>query len=140
MPALDSKLLASLSDPQIDAMVEVMLLAAAADGHLDESELKQLRQSLLEVDDLWLSHVDLDQRVAAATQRLGSAPRSARLAALKNELPNPEQRLAALELALRVITADGVIRTAEHDLVLEVSQLLEIDGKVAADLVIKRLY
>jgi tellurite resistance protein len=140
MPALDAKLLAGLEAPQLDALVEVMLLAASADGQLADAELKLLRQSLFEIDKQWLSRVDLDERIAAATKRIASAPRVVRLAELKKALPQATQRLAALELALRIVAADGVLRADEHDLVLEVAQVLEVDSKVAGDLIMRRLY
>jgi tellurite resistance protein len=134
MIALNSQLLADLTDTQVDAMVEAMLLAASADGELDEAELTQLKESLLSVDDLWLSHIDLDQRIAVAKAHIAGHSRAQRLAALKVLLDKPEQRVAALELAAMVIAADGILRTSERDLMLEAAEALGVDSNVAADI------
>lgn len=137
MLALKSDLLAKLSDPQIDAMVEVMLLGASADGELDYAELVQLRKSLMAIDDLWLSHIDLDQRIASAKTRIASQTRAERLAALKSALVEENQSVAALEMAALVMAADGIIRTSERDLMLEAAEALGVDSQVAADIMAK---
>jgi tellurite resistance protein len=134
MMVLTSKLLSSLTDPQIDALVEVMTLAASADGELSDSELAQLKKSLVEVDELWLSQTDIEGRVAAAKERISLASRSARLHMLKSELPKGALRQAALELAMHVVAADGMVRTAERDLILETAETLEVDRDITANL------
>jgi tellurite resistance protein len=135
MMVLTSQLLASLPDAQIDALIEVMTLAASCDGELSPAELGQLKKSLTEVDELWLSHADVEGRVAAAQQRIAQASRAVRLRMLKSALPKGPVRQAALELALHVVAADGIIRTSERDLILETAEILEIDRDTAADLV-----
>jgi tellurite resistance protein len=137
MIALKSDLLTKLTDPQIDAMVEAMLLAASADGELDQAELSQLRKCLLSVDDLWLSHIDLEERIESAKARIAGHDRTERLLALKETLEKPEQRIAALELAALVIASDGILRTSERDLMLEAAESLGVDSDVAADIVAK---
>lgn len=135
MLANSAQVLANLTDPQIDAMVEIMLLAASADGSLDDSEIAELRKSLLEVDDLWLSHVDLDARIAAAKKRLIGQDRTEHLATIQATLPNLEQRVLALNLVVKIVAADGVLRTTEFDLLLEAANALGVDGATVADLV-----
>jgi uncharacterized tellurite resistance protein B-like protein len=130
-----SAILENLTDPQIDALIELMLLAASADGTLDESEIAQLRRSLLEVDELWLSNIDLEKRLAIAKNHLDGHRREERLAALKVTLPDAAQRTLALELAVKVMLADGVIRITERELLLEAAEALDVDGNIAADLV-----
>lgn len=137
MLALKSDLLAKLTDPQIDAMVEVMLLGASADGELDYAELVQLRKSLMTIDDLWLSHIDLDQRITSAKSRIVGQSRADRLAALKTALGGESQRIAALEMAALVMAADGIIRTSERDLMLEAAEALGVDSQIAADIMAK---
>lgn len=134
MMVLTSQLLATLTDPQVDALVEVMTLAASADGELSDSELTQLKKSLLSIDELWLSQSDIEGRLAAAKERISLASRAARLHMLKSELPKGALRQAALELAMHVVAADGVVRTAERDLILETAEILEIDRDTAANL------
>ena len=45
-----SELLSHLNNEQIDSLIELMLLAASADGELSIEEIDQLQKSLLEVD------------------------------------------------------------------------------------------
>ncbi len=135
MPNPTAQLLASLDDTQVDAFVEVMLLAAGADGELSDDELEQLTSSLLEVGDLWLTHDDLAQRVAAAGNRLATEPRLSRFVALCSQIATPPLRRAALELAVRVTAIDGLIRTSERELILELAEAFELAPDVAADIV-----
>jgi len=135
MVALNPKLLESLTDPQIDAMVEIMLLAASSDGSLDYAEIAQLKKSLLQINDLWLSHVDLDARLAEAHKRIEGQPRAQRLTELRCALEAQEHRAAALEMAVKVMAADGIIRTSEREMLLEAAASLGLDGDLAADIV-----
>lgn len=135
MLALKSSLLSELSDPQIDAVVEAMLLAAHADGELDPSEISQLKKSLLDIDHLWLSHIDLEQRIETAKSHIAGHDRTDRLQSLRQTLDKPEQRIAALELAALVIASDGILRTSERDLMLEAAEILGVDSGVVADIV-----
>src|SRR5512145_2496732 len=94
-----SETLAGMTDSETDAMVEVMLLAAFADGTIDEVEISVIKRSLLAVDELWLNPVDLEKRMDRAKQRIAGESRSARLEKLRTMLPWSEQRLVALKLA-----------------------------------------
>lgn len=140
MKARDSNVLASFDASHIDALVELMLLAASADGQLGDAEVQVLRQVLLAIDGQCLSQVDIGERLLIAAKRIDAASRSERLAELRKALVSPEQRLAALELVLRVVTADREIQSSEHDVAVEVAQALEIDSGVAGALIMKRLY
>lgn len=135
MVALSPELLEDLTDPQIDAMVEIMLLAASADGSLDYAEVAQLKKSLLQINDLWLSHVDLDAKIQAAHQRIEGQDRASRLVSLRKTLETPAHRIAALELAVKVMASDGIIRTSERELLLDAATTLGIEGEIAADIV-----
>jgi tellurite resistance protein len=130
-----AEILANLTDPQIDALIELMLLAASADGTLDDSELAQLRKSLLEVDELWLTHIALEERLSNAKRHLTGHSRADRWSLLKTVLPEIDQRTLALELAVQVMLADGILRTTERELILEAAEALDVDGNTAADLV-----
>lgn len=129
------KLLSHLRNEQVDALVEVMLLAAAADGELSIEEVDQLQNCLLQVDELWLTQIDLERRLAEAHQRIAGADRATRLSAAKAILSDIDTRRAALELAIRVMAADGVMRTSERELILETAEALDIDRDNAADMV-----
>lgn len=128
-------LLTRLSNDQIDALIEVMLLAAAADGELSIEEVDQLQNCLLEVDELWLTQIELERRLSEAHGRIAHADRAARLSAAKRILSELDVRRAALELAIRVVAADGLIRTSERELILETAEALDVDRENAADMV-----
>jgi tellurite resistance protein len=130
-----SDLLAHLSNDQVDALIEVMLLAATADGELSIEELDQLQKCLLEVDELWLTQIELERRLSEAAERVVGANRATRLAAAKGVLSDLEARKAALELAIRVMAADGIVRTSEREVILETAEALGVDRVNAADMV-----
>ena len=130
-----SDLLAHLSNDQVDALIEVMLLAATADGELSIEELDQLQKCLLEVDELWLTQIELERRLSEAAERVVGANRATRLAAAKGVLSDLGARKAALELAIRVMAADGIVRTSEREVILETAEALGVDRVSAADMV-----
>jgi uncharacterized tellurite resistance protein B-like protein len=130
-----SELLAQLNNDQVDSLIELMLLAATADGELSIEEYDQLQKSLLEVDELWLTQIDLERRLAQAHARIQGAARDQRLAAVKLSLSAIDARKTGLELAIRVMAADNVIRTSERELILETAEALDIDREDAADMV-----
>jgi uncharacterized tellurite resistance protein B-like protein len=130
-----SELLARLSNDQVDALIEVMLLAAAADGELSIEEIDQLKKCLLDVDELWLTHIDLERRLSEAHARLSATDRESRLDRAKSTLTDPDSRKAALELAIRVVAADDIIRTSERELIVDTAEALGIDRSIAADMV-----
>jgi uncharacterized tellurite resistance protein B-like protein len=126
MEALATDLLDTLTDPEIDALVEIMLLAAYVDGAISQAESATLKRSLRAVDEHWLSHIDLVSRIDQAKQRILAESRAARLAKLRTMLPWPEQRVLALQLALRIVHADGDVAQSEHDLILETAEALGV--------------
>ncbi len=130
-----SELLSHLTNEQIDALVELMLLAASADGELSIEEIDQLQKCLLEVDELWLTQIDLEKRISHAQERIHGADRTARLKAVRQTLASLAARQAGLELAIRVTASDGIIRTSERELILETAEALDVDREIAADMV-----
>jgi tellurite resistance protein len=129
------ELLARLRNDQVDALIEVMLLAATADGELSIEEVDQLQKCLLEVDELWLTHIDLERRLSDAHERIIDAGRAVRLAAAKRNLSDLDARQTALELAIRVMAADGIIRTSEREVILETAEALGVNRENAANMV-----
>jgi uncharacterized tellurite resistance protein B-like protein len=134
MQARTSDILAGLTDREIDAMVELMLLAAFADGSLDQAESAVIKRSLLGVEALWLSHTDLEERMAKAKDRIKEEGREVRLSRLRTLLAWPEQRLVALQLAIRIVEADGVVQGSERELLLQAAEALGVRDDVASRL------
>lgn len=130
----EREFLLQLSEGEVEALVEVMFLAAEADGEVASAELSQLAETIERVTNGSLAKgkaLELAERARAA---LATSDRPTRLAALRQALPAPK-RAHALLLAVQVTSSDGVMRTSERDLILELSEALEIDGDTAANLV-----
>lgn len=123
-----------LSAGQVEALVEVMFLAAEADGDVSDEELAELAHNVARVTNGAVSEGQAGESLGRARLALAAEGRAARLSAVKAGL-RPEQRQHALMLAITVTAADGLIRTSERELILETAEALEIDGETAANLV-----
>ncbi|HTA88606.1 MAG TPA: TerB family tellurite resistance protein [Polyangiaceae bacterium] len=127
----------ALGDAKVEALVEVMFLAASADGDFSDIEREHFLKSVESLTDGRIAHVRLDALVKEANEALEREGREARLASVKARLPDAGARRVALSLAIQVTAADGIIRTSERELILEAAEALEIDRDEAADLVNK---
>jgi tellurite resistance protein len=124
-----------LSSAKLDALVEIMFLAASADGEFSDGERKHFMHSVESLTDGRLAGAALEALLARAKSDLDASGREARLKAVKERLPDRGARRVALSLAIEVSAADGIIRTSERELILETADALEIDRDQAADLV-----
>ena len=126
-----------LSDAKLEALVEMMFLAASADGDFSDVERQHFLNSLESLTSGRLDKGALEGLLSRAKKELEASGREQRLSAVKERLPDPSARKVALSLAIQVTAADGIIRTSERELILETAEALEIDRDEAADLVIK---
>lgn len=124
-----------LEAPQLEAIVEVMFLAAFADGDFGEEERAHFLTSIESLTDRSLSGETLGHLVTRIAGDLRTQGRAARLAAVAERLPDAGARKAALALAIQLTAADGIIRTSERELILEAADALGIGQDTAADLV-----
>lgn len=124
-----------LTDDKLDALVEMMYLAAYADEEFSDDERAHFKQSIQSLTDNRVSGERLERLIADCEKNLAASDRATRLAAVKTRLPEPGARKVALELAIQVMAADGIIRTSERELIMETADALDIDRDVAADLV-----
>jgi tellurite resistance protein len=131
----DSGPIHGFPEPKLEALVEVMYLAAAADGEFSDVEREHFVGNLESLTDGRLNRERLDSLLARAESDLEAQGREARLASVKERLPDAGSRRVALSLAVQLMAADGVIRTSERELILETAEALEIDRDDAADLV-----
>jgi tellurite resistance protein len=125
----------ALGDAKLEALVEVMFLAASADGDFSEVERAHFLKSVESLTDGRLAQARLETLVSEASRALERDGREARLASVKARLPEANARRVALSLAIQVTAADGIIRTSERELILETAEALEIDRDEAANLV-----
>jgi len=118
---------------RLEAVIELMYLAAAADDEFSDEERAHFKTSVESLTDNKVS--DLDALVSKIDAALKAEGRDARLVSLKDRLPDPKMREVALQMAIRLMAVDGVVRTAERSLILEAADALEIEGDRAADMV-----
>ena len=126
-----------LSSAKLDALVEMMFLAASADGDFSDVERQHFLQSVESLTDGRLAKPALEGLLDRAKKDLEASGREARLSAVKERLPDAGARKVALSLAIQVTAADGIIRTSERELIMDTAEALEIDRDEAADLVIQ---
>jgi uncharacterized tellurite resistance protein B-like protein len=129
--------LQSLGDAKLEALVEVMFLAAAADDDFSDVEREHFVKSVESLTDGRLALPKLEALVTEAAAALEREGREARLTSVKARLPDAASRKVALSLLIQVTAADGIIRTSERELILETAEALEIDRDEAANLVSK---
>jgi tellurite resistance protein len=137
MSGIDARAVQDLSDAKLEALVEMMFLAASADGDFSDVERQHFVSSVESLTSGRLSKATLEGLLTRAKKDLDTNGRDARLSAVKERLPDAGARKVALSLAIQVTAADGIIRTSERELILETAEALEIDRDEAADLVIR---
>lgn len=137
MSGIDARAVIGLPDAKLDALVEMMFLAASADGEFSAVERAHFLNSVESLTSGRLTKATLESMLERAERDLASSSREARLAAVKERLPDATARKVALSLAIQVTAADGIIRTSERELIFETADALEIDRDEAADLVRK---
>lgn len=127
--------LSGFSTPVLTAIVEILFLAAFADGEFSADERAHFKSSVESLTDRQLAGEAFDTLIAGMERALESEGRAARLAAVRQRLPDERQRKIALQMAIRLTATDGIIRTSEREMILEAAEALGIDGDAAADLV-----
>ena len=125
----------AFDEPKLEALIETMFLAAFADGDFGDEERKQLIASVESLTDRAMSNATTDTLLTRIQADLAASGRAARLASVKERLGTPGERKTALSLTIRLVAADGIIRTTERELILDLAEALEIDRDEAADLV-----
>lgn len=126
---------ATLGQQKLEALVEMMVLAAAADGEFSEVELEHLNKSVLALTGGSFGAEQVQAVVARVSAELKASGRESCLKTVKQKLPELGARKAAFSVAAELSAADGIIRTSERELLLEVAEMLEIDPEEAADIV-----
>ena len=116
------------------------LLAAEADGEIAEEERSEMITRLAELTkgsalaDSVATGAPIN-RFETTLKRIESGDRAAVLEGVRESLTG-DARKAALGLAVAVMAADGIVRTSEREVIMELAEALEIDRDDAADLVV----
>lgn len=127
--------LRDVEEPRLHALVELMFLAATADGEFSGDERQHFQESVESLTDRKVKGDTLDKLLESIEQSHAGEGREARIAHVKDALPTPELRKVGLSMAIRVMIADGIVRTSERELILDLADGLEVDRDEAADLV-----
>lgn len=127
--------LREVEEPRLHALVELMFLAATADGEFSGDERQSFQDSVESLTDRKITGTSLDALMERIEKSHAGEGREARIAHVKAALPNHELRKIGLEMAIRVMCADGIVRTSERELILDLADGLEIDHDEAADMV-----
>ncbi|HEV8244349.1 MAG TPA: tellurite resistance TerB family protein [Polyangiaceae bacterium] len=135
MKGIDVSGLQGLPEQKLEALVEMMYLAAAADGEFSDVERQMFMSNLESLTDGRLDRGRLEALLVQAEKDELAHGREARLASVKERLPDQGARRVALALAVQIMAADGIIRTSERELIMETAEVLEIDADEAANLV-----
>src|SRR5215471_15289352 len=131
----DPAFVRDLGDEKIEALIEIMYLAATADGELGPAEHRKFVESAEQLTSRILTGPRMEALLARVHADVGASDRDTRLAAVKERLPEMDARKLALSLAIQITAADGIIRTGERELILHTASALDIDGDTAADMV-----
>lgn len=119
--------------PKLDALVELLYLAASADGDfsLEERELFVNKVRVLTGERLTAAPLaKIVARVEGDVEREG---RTQRIATVRERLETPDARQTALHMAIDITVADNVLRTSEREVIAEIAEGLGIEPDVAAD-------
>lgn len=124
-----------LDDATLEALIEMMFLAVHADGEFAEEERNEFADQVRTLSKGRIDGPKFSALMAKLEKSLAADGREERIAYLKTVFRADYARREAFSLAVRMTAADGVIRTSERELILELAEGLEIDNDVAADLV-----
>jgi uncharacterized tellurite resistance protein B-like protein len=131
----DPAFVRDLDSDKVEALIEMMYLAAMADEEFSSDERRQFMTSVEDLTSRAVTGERLSSLLERVQQEVEKSGREARLSAVKGRLPDPNNRRFALALAIQVMAADKRIRTSEYDLIMEAADALDIDRETAADMV-----
>jgi tellurite resistance protein len=133
-------ILTSVSDEELEAFVQVVVLVAYADGDLSEREeavlvdnVRKLSGSRIDDDHLKSLMVELPP-----LSRSSNNWRRDRVLELKKSLPNPTLRNEAFRLAVEVARSDNKIGLREGRMLVNIVTELEVDGEFAQKVLAKK--
>jgi tellurite resistance protein len=127
--------LGSLDMGQLEALLELTVLAARADGRIDETERAAFRAHVVAKSqgsiDAALADVIFDTLDRAVAQQ----DLDERLARIRARITDPRMRESALAMATDIAFADGVFHVDEEKFLERAAKVLEIDSEKARDIV-----
>jgi uncharacterized tellurite resistance protein B-like protein len=130
-----SDITGTLEGPQLEALIELLYLAASADGDFSDEERNLFVHKVFKLTGNRLASEALEQVVSRVEADVERAGRAARVASVRERLDSPGARHGALLMAIDITMADNVLRTSEREAIAEIAEGLGIEADVAADYV-----
>jgi tellurite resistance protein len=130
--AMDTKVdLSSVSEEELEAFVQVVVLVAYADGDLSEREEQVLAKNVLELAGDRLDDAHLQELMVELPplSRSSNNWRRDRVLELKKKLPSAALRNEAFRLAVEVARSDDKIGLREGRMLVNIVTELEVDGE-----------
>lgn len=124
-----------LDATKLEALVETMYLAAYADGVFSDAERSHFAASVERLTEGRMDSEQFDSVLQRLQRDLAERGRRACLQSIRERLPDPELRWAALLLATDITAADGVILPSEREVIFEMAEALEIASDEAEALI-----
>jgi tellurite resistance protein len=134
MPPISLRSPHTLDEPKLEALIEIMFLAAYADGALGEEERRHFAQSVQSLTDRKITGDVFDSLVERLVRSRREVGAKARITAAREALGSIEACRVALSLAVGVILSDGIIRPSEWAMCLEIADALGIERASAEHL------
>jgi tellurite resistance protein len=120
---------------KLEALVEVMYLAAFADGRFSEIERAHFGRSVDRLTEGRLSPVQFEKTLVDLQERLSESGRGPCIESIRERLDDPRLRWLAVMLAADMTAADGLIYASERDVLLELALALDVEQQEAEELV-----
>ena len=129
--------LASLEIDKIEALLEMMFLAAYADGEVSDVERGAFRSQILVGTEGQLQVAIVEMILRQVESSLASEGREERLTAIRHRVPEERMRRALLEVAARIIRIDGELHLDEVAFLKRAAEALEFDPSIVRELLDK---
>lgn len=125
--------LADLELPRLEAVLELMFLAAYADGSVTPPERAVFRDHMTKATRGMVSAETIDAMIDGVGTALLDEGREHRLESIRKRLPDMRMRMSALDIAVQVMRADDVVHPTESGFLLRAAAALEIPADVALE-------
>jgi tellurite resistance protein len=120
---------------KLEALIETMFLAAQADGEFTAEERAHFVSSVQSLTEQRLEGDKLEALLACFARDHEKNGREKTIASLKTRLGDERGCKLGLSMAIRMLAADGTLRTSEREFIFELAEALGVDHAAAADLV-----
>jgi tellurite resistance protein len=117
----------TLDEPKLEALVEIMYLAAYADGDFGTQERSHFQRSVQSLTDRKVTPELLEQVVVRLDADRKAKGTEALIQRARAELGSPAACRVALYLAVGVIMADGKVTPAERAMLYDIGAALGVE-------------